>query len=199
MDYREQHKLRLAYMPWLYHRLKPAHAEWARAWQTELQAELAELETVEFGKNVFIAPQARLFAEPGRPIIIGDGSTIAADSVLHGPIRLGCNVSINHHATLDGGRKGITVGNDTRIAAHATLFAFNHGMAAGSLIREQAVDSEGITIGQDVWIGAQAGIVDGVCVGDGAVIGMNSQVTQNVAAQTVVAGNPAREIKKRSP
>ena len=35
--YREQHKLRLAYMPWLYPRLKPRHRDWAAPWQAELQ------------------------------------------------------------------------------------------------------------------------------------------------------------------
>ena len=35
--YREQHKLRLAYMPWLYPRLKPRHRDWAVPWQAELQ------------------------------------------------------------------------------------------------------------------------------------------------------------------
>lgn len=195
--YREQHKLRLAYMPWLYDSLKPAQKSWARAWQMEIQASLAALETVEIGVDVFIAPQARIFAEPGRTIRIGDGVRIAADCVLHGPITLGAHVSVNHHVTMDGGRTGITIGAQSRIAAYATLYAFNHGMAANQPIREQAVNSTGIHVGEDVWIGAQAGIVDGITIGDGAIIGMNAQVTRNVAAYTIVAGNPAAVIGNR--
>ena len=195
--YRGQHMLRLAYMPWLYDRLKPKQRQWAQAWQTEIQASLAALETVEIGHDVFIAPQARIFAEPGRTIHIGDGVRIAADCVLHGPVTLGSHVSINHHVTMDGGRAGITIGANSRIAAYATLYAFNHGMQLPQLIREQPVTSKGIVLGEDVWIGAQAGVVDGVTIGDRAVVGMNAQVTRDVAANAIVAGNPARPVGKR--
>lgn len=195
--YRTQHKLRLSYMPWLYASLKPAHREWAEAWQLQWQAYLAEMETLIIGKNCFIAPEARLFAEPGRPIILGDNSFIAADCVIHGPITLGANVSVNHHVTLDGGRTGIQVGDNTRIAAYTCAYAFNHGMDSDRLIHEQPVTSRGITIGKDVWIGANVGIVDGITIGDGAIIGMGSLVTRDVTAYTKVAGNPAIPIGKR--
>lgn len=196
--YREQHKLRLSYMPWLYDSLKPDQRAWAVAWQAEIQSRLLALETVEIGVDVFIAPEARLFAEPGRTLRIGDGVRIAADCVLHGPITLGAHVSVNHHVTMDGGRAGIHIGANSRIAAYATLYAFNHGMAADRLVREQPVTSSGIRIGEDVWIGAQAGIVDGITIGDGAVVGMNSQVTRDVAPFTIVAGNPAAIISTRT-
>jgi len=195
--YRTQHKLRLSYMPWLYERLKPAQRAWAQAWQEEWQAYLCAMETVTIGRNCFIAPQARLFAEPGRPIVIGDNSWIAADAVIHGPVTLGNAVSINHHVTLDGGRKGIVIGDNTRLAAYVSAYAFNHGMDPERLVKDQAVSSRGIHIGEDVWIGAHVGIVDGVVIGDGAVIGMGSVVTRSVAAYTKAAGNPARGIGGR--
>lgn len=196
--YRTQHKLRLSYMPWLYARLKPAHRAWAQAWQDEWQAYLCAMETITIGKNCFIAPEARLFAEPGRPIIIGDNSWVAADAVMHGPITLGERVSINHHVTLDGGSKGIRIGNNSRLAAYVYAYAFNHGMDAGQTICEQPVSSQGIVIGEDVWVGAHTGIVDGVTIGDGAIIGMGSVVTKSVTAYTKVAGNPAGLIGTRN-
>ena len=52
-------------------------------------------------------------------------------------------------------------------------------------------------IGNDVWIGQNVTILPGVHVGDGAIIGMNSVVGSDVEPYTVVAGNPAREIRKR--
>lgn len=54
-------------------------------------------------------------------------------------------------------------------------------------------------IGNDVWIGFGARIRAGIKVGNGAVIGMGSVVTRDVAPYAVVAGNPAREIRKRFP
>jgi acetyltransferase-like isoleucine patch superfamily enzyme len=195
--YRRQHQLRLSYMPWLYARLKPGHRVWAEAWQAEWQAYLMEMETIVIGKNCFIAPEARLFAEPGRTIVIGDNSVIAADAVLHGPITIGSNVSINHHVTLDGGSKGIVIGDDTRLAAYCHLYAFNHGMAPDRPISEQPVTSKGITLGKDVWLGAHVGVVDGVTIADHAIVGMASVVTHHVDAFAIVAGNPARVIGDR--
>jgi acetyltransferase-like isoleucine patch superfamily enzyme len=197
-SYREQHKQRLAYMPWLYSSLKPAHRVWAAAWQADIQHDLCALETVIIGQHCFIAPTAHLFAEPGRTIRIGDNSQIAADTFLHGPIRLGNHVSINHAVSMDGGSAGITVGDNTRIACHCTLFAFNHGMAAERLIREQPVSSRGIRIGRDVWIGANVSIVDGVTIGDGCIIGMGSVVTRDIPAGTIAAGSPALILRSRA-
>lgn len=196
--YRDQHKRRLSYMPWLYARLKAKHLAWAQAWQEEIQSELQRLETVIIGKHCFIAPEAKLFAEPGRTIIIGDNSFIAADTVMHGPITLGKHVSINHHVTMDGGRKGIMIGDQTRIAAYCSLYAFNHGMAANRPIHEQPVTSEGIVLGQDVWLGAHVGIVDGVSIGDHTIVGMQSVVTRSIASGVIAAGNPARIIGERT-
>lgn len=195
--YREQHKRRLSYMPWLYYSLKAKHRVWADAWQAEVQDTLCQLETVEVGHNCFIAPEANLFAEPGRTIRLGNNTHIAANSFLHGPIILGEGVSINQSVTLDGGRSGISIGDHTRIAAQVCMFAFNHGMAVDRLIQEQPVTSLGITIGKDVWIGASVSIVDGVAIGDRAIVGMGSVVTKDVPAGTKVAGNPAKVIGTR--
>jgi len=195
--YRTQHKLRLSYMPWLYFELKPLHKEWAAEWQEEIQSYLMSVETIQIEKNCFIAPEAKFFAEPGRPIIIGEGSYIAADCVLHGPINIGKNVSINHHVTMDGGRKGIMIGDHSRIAANCQLYGFNHGMLHEKLICEQPTHSKGIFIGQDVWLGANTGVVDGVRIADHAVTGMNSQITRDIEAYKIVAGNPAIIIGDR--
>lgn len=195
--YRQQHKLRLSYMPWLYARLKPAQRPWAEQWQKDWQAYISKMETIILGDNCFVAPEAKLFAEPGRPIIIGDNSYIAADCVIHGPVTIGQNVSINHHVSLDGGKKGITIGDYSRIAAYTHAYAFNHGMDPDRLVCEQAVHSQGITIGCDVWIGANTGIVDGVQIGDHAVVGMGSLVTKSVGSYCKVAGNPAKVIGAR--
>ena len=54
-----------------------------------------------------------------------------------------------------------------------------------------------VTIGNDVWIGCNSVIVSGVTIGDGSVIGAGSVVTKDVEPYTIVAGVPARVIRKR--
>lgn len=52
-------------------------------------------------------------------------------------------------------------------------------------------------VGNDVWIGPNVTVMPGIKIGDGAIIGANSTVTKNVAPYTIVAGNPAKFIRKR--
>ena len=52
-------------------------------------------------------------------------------------------------------------------------------------------------IGNDVWIGQNAVILPGVRIGDGAIIGANSVVGADVAPYTIVAGNPAKALRRR--
>ena len=52
-------------------------------------------------------------------------------------------------------------------------------------------------VGNDVWIGQNVTILPGVHIGDGAIIGLNSIVTRDVEPYTIVAGNPARPVRKR--
>ena len=52
-------------------------------------------------------------------------------------------------------------------------------------------------IGNDVWIGQNAVILPGVHIGDGAIIGANSVVGSDVEPYTIVAGNPAKVVRKR--
>lgn len=195
--YREQHQKRLSWMPWLYFSLKPRHLEWARAWQAEIQSRLMQEETVVIAEDCFVSPEAAIFGEPGRGVRIGARSSIAAQAFLHGPLTIGNDVSINARASVDGGRVGITIGDGCRIASGATIYAFDHGMDPAREVREQPVTSKGITLGRDVWVGANAGITDGVTIGDHAVIAMGAIVTSDVPPYAIVGGVPAKIIGDR--
>ena len=52
-------------------------------------------------------------------------------------------------------------------------------------------------VGNDVWIGQNATILPGVWIGDGAIVGLNSVVASDIEPYTIVAGNPAKLIRKR--
>ncbi len=74
----------------------------------------------------------------------------------------------------------------------------NHGTAISDVpMYYQPYTSKGISIGDDVWIGANSVIVDGVSVGSGSIIAAGSIVIKDVEPLSLVAGNPAKFIKHR--
>ena len=193
--YDEQKRKRLNHMPWLYDIEK--HKTFAKTWQKDVQEKLMELETVEFiGDDTFMADvNVNVFAERGRKIVFHNNCRIAANVYLHGPIEAGENVSINQHCHMEG---PIWIGKDSRIGPSTSIFAFNHNFdESETLIRSQKVKSEGVHIGEDVWIGANVSIVDGVTIGAHSVVGIASVVTKNIPEYEVWAGNPCKKIGER--
>lgn len=78
-----------------------------------------------------------------------------------------------------------------------TTYPFSVLWKAGRKIPGHPKTKGNVIIGSDVWIGRESMIMSGVAVGHGAVIGARSLVTGDVSPYAVVAGNPAREIRKR--
>lgn len=85
----------------------------------------------------------------------------------------------------------------SRLSQHAMLYAKQFGFlkADGEPLYERF--TEACCIGNDVWIGCNAVICRGVEIGDGAVVAAGAIVTKNVEPYTIVAGVPARVIKRR--
>lgn len=84
------------------------------------------------------------------------------------------------------------------LAPFCSLYSYNHGVKAGEMIIDQPVESRGpIVIGDGAWLGVGVTVTSGVTIGPGAVVGAGSVVTRDVPPDTIVAGNPARIIKKR--
>lgn len=116
-----------------------------------------------------------------------------------------------HHYDFNGDK--LIIGKFCQIASGVTFImnGANHQMNAASTYPfyimngwEQELPTiadlpiKGDTVvGNDVWIGQNATILPGVHIGDGAIIGLGSVVGSDVEPYTVVAGNPARTIRKR--
>ncbi|TQS70787.1 acyltransferase [Rhodobacteraceae bacterium] len=129
-------------------------------------------------------------------LCLGARSWIAAQALLRGDLAFGDDCSVNPYACLSG---KITIGNDVRIASHATLVGFDHGTQQTDVpIRSQPLVSQGIDIGDDVWIGANAVVLDGARIGNGAVIAAGAVVRGHIPAMAVAGGVPARVLKMRT-
>ncbi len=79
----------------------------------------------------------------------------------------------------------------------ASTFPFRAKLLRPEAPNTDAVTRGGVSIGNDVWVGARAIILSGVTVGDGAVIGAGAVVPRDVPPYAVVAGNPARVLRVR--
>jgi putative colanic acid biosynthesis acetyltransferase WcaF len=87
----------------------------------------------------------------------------------------------------------ITIGNHATVSQYALLCAAGHDISDPQMRLVTAP----IRIGDQAWICAGAYVAPGVTVGEGAVAGARAVVTKDVAAWTVVAGNPAQMIRVR--
>jgi acetyltransferase-like isoleucine patch superfamily enzyme len=78
------------------------------------------------------------------------------------------------------------------------IISYQHRYARGATIQSQPVIAAPIRIGRDVWLGANAVIMAGVSIGDGAVVAAGAVVREDVPEFTVVAGVPATVRKART-
>jgi len=114
------------------------------------------------------------------------------------PIEIGENSQINPFTVIYGG-SSVIIGKDVMIAPHCMIAAGNHDYKqtekpmrfAGNLTKGP------IIIEDDVWIGANCTITDGVKIGKGAIIGANSLVNKDVQPYDIVGGVPAKKISNR--
>ena len=114
-----------------------------------------------------------------------------------GSIRLARRVWLGPYVVIYG-HGGVEIGEQTLISMHCTILSSNHAIPArGTLIRDVPDELLPTKIGRDVWIGANAVILGGVTIGDGAVVAAGAVVNRNVDNGAIVAGVPAREVRKR--
>ena len=110
-------------------------------------------------------------------------------------IHLGARAFVNANSVfLDCAE--ISIGDNFQAGPGVQLLTPEHPLDA--VARRGEETARPIVIGDDVWIGGGAIILGGVTIGDGAIVGAGSVVTKDVAAGAVVAGNPARPLRRAS-
>ena len=125
---------------------------------------------------------------------VGRRVNIANTATIYFPwnLEIGDWSAIGDHATIYNIGK-ITMGEKATVSQRAHLCAGSHNYADPAL----PLLTPPISIGDQVWVCADAFIGSDVTVGEGAVVGARAVVVKDVESWTVVAGNPARFIKKR--
>lgn len=115
---------------------------------------------------------------------------------LENGISIGNNSQINPYVAIYG---DVKIGDYVMIAPHVMLAGGNHGynLIDVPMIFQNSTSKGGIVIDDDVWIGANSTILDGIRIEKGAIIAAGSIVTKNVSAYDIVAGTPARVIANR--
>lgn len=116
-----------------------------------------------------------------------------------GKLTIGNNVWIGRNVSLYA-ESGIVIGNNVMLAKDVSCISGDHRFSVTSnAIKDQGmnIEEKPIIIGNDVWIGEKAIILKRVRIGDGSIIGAGSVVTKDVPGNSIIAGNPAKVIRKR--
>lgn len=132
---------------------------------------------------------------------LGNGTLIDDNVYLNHPqnIDISDYVSIRSDVQLYG-LGGIKIGNGSILAHGVEILSANHNYNSSDLKAlpfDDRWDRRPVSIGENVWVGANALILPGVTIGQGAVIAAGSVVVKDVEELAVVGGNPARLIKYR--
>lgn len=177
--------------------------------------------SVSVGENSVLLPNTsfRFNVNSKNPIKIGNNCMLNCDFIFEsekGEIEIGDRTFINGGTSLIS-RSKIKIGNDVTIAWGCTLYDhnshsldwqerqkdleqqlndYNNGLDFIKNKNWETVKSKPITIEDKVWIGFDCTILNGVTIGEGAIVGAKSVVRENVEPYTIVAGNPAVVIKK---
>lgn len=133
-------------------------------------------------------------------IQIGEGVFVGRNSILsckNGDIVLGRKVNIGFNSEVFSGSR-VEIGDNTLVAAYCYFVGGDHeASAVDRAVNEQGSSSRGITVAPGCWFGAAVKVLDGVSIGENAIIGAGAVVTKDVPANTVSVGIPARVIKQR--
>ena len=131
-----------------------------------------------------------------KQVFLGERCVINRNSVIWANLNAGINLQLNPGACIYG---NVVIGDNVMIAPNVVIAGGNHGTIKNGIpMCEQSGTSKGIRIGNDVWIGANAAILDGSIIGEGAVIAAGAVVNNSIEPYCMVAGMPAKIIKMRT-
>lgn len=139
-------------------------------------------------------------------VSLGPRSRLSRGCICNGDVDVGRGTNFEPNCELVG---DVDVGKYCAIARRTSFQQTNHQTTKPAMqnrlydevldSRLEPTDDGPIDVGNDVWVGTQSTILTGVTVGDGAIVGAGSVVTDDVDPYEIVAGVPAERIKWRFP
>lgn len=148
------------------------------------------------GKHSVIHSSVRMDTPPYRKFSLGNYSVVESFCCINnavGDVIIGNHTRVGIHNTIIG---PVKIGNHVNLAQGITVTALNHNFSdPNKRIDEQGISTTPVTIGDDIWIGANAVILPGVTIGNHSVIAAGAVVTKDVPPHSVAAGVPAKIIK----
>lgn len=149
------------------------------------------------GRHSVIHRTVRMDTPPYRQFRLGRYSVIESGACINnavGDVIIGDYTRVGLHNTVIG---PVTIGSHVNLAQGITVTALNHNFSeTGRRIDEQGISTKHVIIEDDVWIGANAVILPGVRIGTHSVVAAGAIVTKDVPSHSLVAGVPAKVIKK---
>ena len=168
---------------------------------------------IEFGKNLLLKGVPVIFNKSGAKLIIGEDVTIKSSFLSNlvglyqrtiivtrtpeAEIHIGNNVGISG-ATIYA-RNSITIGDNTNIGGNVKILDNDFHpleIEARNFDIKEKIGTRPIVIGKNCFIGCNALILKGTILGDGCVVGAGAVVSGNFEENCIIAGNPARVIRK---
>ena len=149
------------------------------------------------GRHSVIHGSVRMDTPPYRRFSLGDYSVIESYSCINnavGDVVIGHHTRVGLHNTIIG---PVSIGDHVNLAQGITVTALNHNFSQPALpIDQQGVSTAPVTLGDDIWIGANAVVLPGVTIGNHCVVAAGAVVTKDVPPHSLVAGVPAIIIKQ---
>ena len=166
------------------------------------QVELRCPGRISIGDNAVLDGGSVLDAKgAGSKIRIGDALLLGRNSILscsEATIDLGDDVSIGPHCFIRAGLAPVTIGSAVTIGANCSVVSGAPGYARTDVpMKHQIGRTDGVTVGDDVWLGVGVSVVDGARIGSGAVIGAGAVVIDTIPERAIAVGVPARPIGYR--
>ena len=148
---------------------------------------------INVGGRVRVRILRRIGFHIGHGTVMAGTPEFSGDKNMYRNLTIGENCWFNIHCFLDLG-SSITIGKNVYFGHQVVVLTNSHEIGP-STGRASTINSKPVTIGSGAWLGARVTILPGVNIGPGAVVAAGSVVHEDVPANTMVAGTPARMVR----